>query len=909
MTETISRDTPLSWFEIDGWPAPHPCAVGLESRSQLALARAIIAHEIRELDRRLTPLEKRLDPNSAQYAAVQKSKQRPQLTPRVRACAAPAAAAPAQRLKDYLAPPRNPAVAVAIEEDCATWLARRFPLRGTIVAAGFSTGDKLANALEHFSFPVHHVALGEGAIVASQSRMPDLGRCSEGALAGWLSAASNGDLQAVSAYVLGTGAGCLDARLLQFVVGPHQVVVCARAAPAIETLMALWGGDVYEGEGVLIFANPGLSFADPGQTLVTPAEAAMWPKISVVTVSYNQAEFLERCLTSVLDQGYPNLEYIVIDAVSKDGSQDILRRYEPRLDKLVIEKDKGQSDGLNKGFNLATGEILTWINSDDALAPGALKRAAVAFAMSGADVVTGGCERIDEHDAVMKRHHPALPMLQKMPLGLAHQYVWQSSWEQGDYFFQPEVLFTAEIWRRSGGCLKLHLYWAMDWELWIRMALAGASVFHVPVTLGQSREHANQKTTVEELYLYQLKNILLEHDEALQVLETAAAAVPAGKPMTMRLQRISRSKVRDVASRLWGLRHPAAAKRMLRHRLGPAVMDRLERRRLTSRFKFTGIRIVPAARYAKMRQAHEALLSYEAASRSARLEFADQRQALENKARRIDDLLKASRTTAKQIADYWMQSLSGQGADEKTIDRVHGLLATRSIADIGRELAAEYSAPGDSTVVSVAQHVQVLPAFPIRDDIRSQKLTFGVAEFGMEGLPAEPGTVLAASWPCETYSAGGQPPRDIDLISVGKGVSGLEALRSAHGVLARALVCQVRLPFGGAEDRSNGFAATDTLLRQHGFVLLDIANFVHAISAANQPPSRHQGRAGPLAAADCIYVRSLSHWTALRPDQLLKLAVIMHEVYGQYGVACEALQAYDQVTGERLHEAYKRGPK
>jgi glycosyltransferase involved in cell wall biosynthesis len=245
-----------------------------------------------------------------------------------------------------------------------------------------------------------------------------------------------------------------------------------------------------------------------------------WPRISVVTISYNQRQYLQQCLDSVLGQGYPNLEYIVIDANSTDGSVDILRRHESQFAHLVIEPDEGQSEGLNKGFNLATGDILTWVNSDDMLAPLVLKRAALAFAKSGADLVAGTCSRVADVDArPLFRHYSALPTDRPLAFDLSGPLDWCDGWEKGDYFFQPEVFFTRDIWERAGGYLKPHLYWAMDWDLWLRCALAGASVIRIPDVLGISREHEAQKTKSDEMYLWQVTNILREYDDLLARLE------------------------------------------------------------------------------------------------------------------------------------------------------------------------------------------------------------------------------------------------------------------------------------------------------------------------------------------------------------------------------------------------------
>ncbi len=130
----------------------------------------------------------------------------------------------------------------------------------------------------------------------------------------------------------------------------------------------------------------------------------MRPRVSIVTISFNQGKFLERAIRSVVEQDYPNIEYIVVDPGSTDGSRDIIERYRPRIAKTILEPDNGPADGLNKGFAAATGEILAYINADDAYLPGAIAKAVAAFeARPQADVIYGHSYIIDGEGNVVRR--------------------------------------------------------------------------------------------------------------------------------------------------------------------------------------------------------------------------------------------------------------------------------------------------------------------------------------------------------------------------------------------------------------------------------------------------------------------------------------------------------------------------
>jgi FkbM family methyltransferase len=205
------------------------------------------------------------------------------------------------------------------------------------------------------------------------------------------------------------------------------------------------------------------------------------PMISVVTPSFAHGRFIERTLWSVLDQGYPALEYFVQDGGSTDETLEILQRYGDRLSGWVSEPDGGQADAINRGFARTTGEIMAWLNSDDLLLPGSLAYVAAFFAAHQAvDVVYGHRVMIDDCDGrigawIMPRHDDRALTL-------------------ADFVPQETLFWRRRIWDQVGGGLDLDFGYALDWDLLLRFREAGAKMERLPRFLGAFRVHDAQKT-------------------------------------------------------------------------------------------------------------------------------------------------------------------------------------------------------------------------------------------------------------------------------------------------------------------------------------------------------------------------------------------------------------------------------
>jgi glycosyltransferase involved in cell wall biosynthesis len=185
------------------------------------------------------------------------------------------------------------------------------------------------------------------------------------------------------------------------------------------------------------------------------------PKISIITPSFNQGPFIERTIRSVLDQEYPNFEYIVMDGGSMDGTIEILRKYEGRL-KWISQKDEGQADAINKGIGVATGDVIAYLNSDDVYEPGTLKKVADQFSAHPETLwLTGHCRIIDEQDREIRR-----PITAYKNFLLRH-------YSHSLLLITNPISQPATFWRRQVidelGVFNKNEHFVMDYDYWLRI--------------------------------------------------------------------------------------------------------------------------------------------------------------------------------------------------------------------------------------------------------------------------------------------------------------------------------------------------------------------------------------------------------------------------------------------------------
>jgi len=211
----------------------------------------------------------------------------------------------------------------------------------------------------------------------------------------------------------------------------------------------------------------------------------MLPLVSIITPSFNQARFLPATIESVLTQDYPHIEYIIVDGGSTDGSVEVIKKYADKLAGWVSEKDKGQTDAINKGFNRANGEIFAWLNSDDTYNAGAIRAAVQHLAENpAAALVYSDCNYINESGAVIGKFPAAQTDYRKLRRGYVH-------------IPQQTMFFRADYWRRVAP-LDSSFYFAMDYDLWTRIAKLAPLKYIPAETWANFRIHTDSKTHIND---------------------------------------------------------------------------------------------------------------------------------------------------------------------------------------------------------------------------------------------------------------------------------------------------------------------------------------------------------------------------------------------------------------------------
>ena len=222
------------------------------------------------------------------------------------------------------------------------------------------------------------------------------------------------------------------------------------------------------------------AFRNAGSTSDDHMNSKKMPKISIVTPSYNQGQYLEETIRSVLDQNYPDLEYIIMDGGSTDDSVEIIKKYESRLAHWESKPDGGQADAINKGFNMATGDILGWLNSDDYYTSDTLQQVSELLAPDDLKIVFGECDLFHEKSG-------------KVKVSTVYEYAQSHKIEYSDYIIQPSSFWTKKTWDLVGN-LNEKLTYTFDWEWFIRASRAGVFLQPDNRTWSVYRYHEQHKT-------------------------------------------------------------------------------------------------------------------------------------------------------------------------------------------------------------------------------------------------------------------------------------------------------------------------------------------------------------------------------------------------------------------------------
>ena len=218
-------------------------------------------------------------------------------------------------------------------------------------------------------------------------------------------------------------------------------------------------------------------------------------KISIVTPSFNQGRFLDQTIRSVIEQDYPDMEYLVVDGGSTDNSVDIIRTHEKQIDWWVSEEDKGQSDAINKGLKRATGDIVAWINSDDYYEPEVFQLVARSFEENpDADLIYFDVRNFSNSTSEVFRHQACYPPELFCTKVCLHQ---------------PGVFWRKNIMDKVG-YLNESLYYTMDFDFWLKIYSAGR-IQYVPRVATNFRIHSDSKTHSDPIALYIEKNAVIKN--------------------------------------------------------------------------------------------------------------------------------------------------------------------------------------------------------------------------------------------------------------------------------------------------------------------------------------------------------------------------------------------------------------
>ncbi len=258
-----------------------------------------------------------------------------------------------------------------------------------------------------------------------------------------------------------------------------------------------------------------------------------WPKISIVTPSFNQGKFIEETIRSILLQNYPNVQFIIIDGGSTDETLEIINKYSKWIDFWISEKDKGQSDAIHKGFNKATGKILNWINSDDILCKDGLFHIGLEFISNPKLNFVHGKNGIMDIDSKVYSFMPhpkdnlSVRYLYEMPYG------------------QQACFFTKNLYQKSGG-VNPELTFSIDYELYLRMHSSGSITSQIDHCIGNIRIHNESKTSnLQKIMHYENGNAFLTFLLSMGYLNMADVLVKMGhKPYNLyKVEQIKKDKV------------------------------------------------------------------------------------------------------------------------------------------------------------------------------------------------------------------------------------------------------------------------------------------------------------------------------------------------------------------------------